>query len=109
MESIERIIKKFGRSVYVTSDSYTSEIYKALVQPLRYKNKMYVGGTNSEMGLIEENYYLYLGPADKDFEKMGNSLFLHTADSKRYSVTKSEKVYSGENACYIWAVIKERF
>ena len=78
------------------------------MQPLRYKNKMYVAGTNTEIGLAEENYYLYIGPGNKDLRKMGASVTLHTADGKSYEVQKSEKIYNGENVFYIWAVIKEK-
>ena len=108
MYMLEKLFKKFGRSVYITSDNYTSEIYSALVQPLRYKNKMYVAGTNTEIGLAEENYYLYIGPAEKDLKKYGLSAMLHTADGKSYEVHKSEKIYNGENVWYIWAVVKEK-
>ncbi len=108
MDALEKIFEKFGRSVYITSENYTSEIFRALVQPLRYKNKMYVAGTNTEIGLAEENYYLYIGPAEKDLRKIGGLLMLHTADGKNYEVHKSEKIYNGENAWYVWAVIKEK-
>lgn len=107
-DSLEILFKKFGRSVYITSEKLNSEIYNALVQPLRYKNKMYVAGTNTEIGLAEENYYLYIGPGNKDLRKMGASVMLHTADGKSYEVQKSEKIYNGESVFYIWAVIKEK-
>ncbi len=107
-DSLESLLKRYGRSVYITSEKLNSEIFNALVQPLRYKNKMYVAGTNTEIGLAEENYYLYIGPADKDLRKMGSSVTLYTADGKSYEVQKSEKIYNGENVWYIWAVIKEK-
>ena len=69
---------------------------------------MYVAGTNTEIGLAEENYYLYIGPGNKDLRKMGASVTLHTADGKSYEVQKSEKIYNGESVWYIWAVIKEK-
>lgn len=107
-DSLESLLKRYGRSVYITSEKLNSEIYNALVQPLRYKNKMYVAGTNTEIGLAEENYYLYIGPGNKDLRKMGASVMLHTADGKSYEVQKSEKIYNGESVFYIWAVIKEK-
>ncbi len=107
-DSLESLLKRYGRSVYITSEKLNSEIFNALVQPLRYKNKMYVAGTNTEIGLAEENYYLYIGPANKDLRKMGASVMLHTADGKSYEVQKSEKIYNGESVFYIWAVIKEK-
>lgn len=107
-DSLESLLKRYGRSVYITSEKLNSEIFNALVQPLRYKNKMYVAGTNTEIGLAEENYYLYIGPGNKDLRKMGASVMLHTADGKSYEVQKSEKIYNGESVFYIWAVIKEK-
>lgn len=107
-DNLESLLKRYGRSVYITSEKLNSEIFNALVQPLRYKNKMYVAGTNTEIGLAEENYYLYIGPGNKDLRKMGVSVMLHTADGKSYEVQKSEKIYNGESVFYIWAVIKEK-
>ena len=68
-DNLESLFKRYGRSVYITSEKLNSEIFNALVQPLRYKNKMYVAGTNTEIGLAEENYYLYIGPGNKDFSR----------------------------------------
>ena len=107
-DNLESLLKRYGRSVYITSEKLNSEIFNALVQPLRYKNKMYVAATNTEIGLAEENYYLYIGPGNKDLRKMGASVMLHTADGKSYEVQKSEKIYNGESVFYIWAVIKEK-
>ena len=107
-DNLESLLKRYGGTVYITSEKLNSEIFNALVQPLRYKNKMYVAGTNTEIGLAEENYYLYIGPGNKDLRKMGASVMLHTADGKSYEVQKSEKIYNGESVFYIWAVIKEK-
>ena len=101
--------EKWGRTLVIeNTDSTQTAPFKGFIQPLRYKNKMYVAGTNTEIGLAEENYYLYIGPGNKDLRKMGASVTLHTADGKSYEVQKSEKIYNGENVWYIWAVIKEK-
>lgn len=106
--TVEDGIKKYGLSVYITESLWTSEVYKAFIQPLRYKNKMYMSGDFTEIGHYREGYYLYLGPAKHDLSALKDNAELHTADGKSYFIHRAEKVYLDEKALYVWAVIKEK-
>lgn len=106
-KTIEAYIKRLGRSVYITDEDWSSDIYTAFIQPLRYKNKMYLSGTFNELGHYGEGYYLYIGPANESFEFLSTHALLHTADGS-YKIERFEKIYLKEKPVYIWAVIKKR-
>ncbi len=106
---IKKYIDEFGSSVQYTQDGkiFTSR-YKAFIQPLRYKNKMYLDGKHSEIGYIDTSYYLYLGPANVDV--CNNSLPSRLKfEDNLYSFTHAEAIRLGQNKLYIWAIIRRSF
>lgn len=108
VNTIDTCINKYGRSVYITDEGWNSKIYNAFVQPLRYKNKMYLSGSFNELGHYGEGYYLYIGPAKENFDNLSKRALLHTADGKSYKIERYEKIFLKEKPLYIWAVIKRR-
>lgn len=108
MTDIIKQLNKFGRSVYLKDGDWSSKVYKAFVQPLRYKNKMYMSGSYTQLGHFEEGYYLYIGPSEHNLENLSPNARIVTSDLSTYEIQRSEKVYLKDNAIYIWAIIKEK-
>ena len=105
-ESIKHIMQKFGRQVQLClPDGWQSEAFGAFLQPLRYKNKMYLGGVNTRIGFNREGYYLYLGPPDHDITLLGREAWI-ACGNERYTVDRAEKVYFGETPSHVWAIIR---
>lgn len=103
----ERQIKKYGITVRGSDSSgWWSEPYKAIIQPLRYKNKMYLESTRTEIGVNEGDYYLYIGPASHDLTALTSECYLHFEEKKCY-IEKCEKVYLRDSTIYIWAILKK--
>ena len=44
MKTIQRLIKTFGNTIEVLLDGQLQETGRAFIQPLRYKNKIYLDG-----------------------------------------------------------------
>lgn len=109
----EKIIKKyideFGSVVSYAQDGTNFTVpYKAFVQPLRYKNKMYLDGKHSEIGYIDTSYYLYLGPADVDV--CNNDIYSKLKlEDNLYNITHAEIIRLGQEKLYIWAIIRCSF
>lgn len=105
--NIERIMNRYGRTICVV-DSCGNKIEekKCFVQPLRYKNKMYIEGTPTEIGMNDAGYYLFLGPADMQLDKLGRCGYLSDG-TKKYHIDRWEKIWFKEMAFYLWAVLKE--
>ena len=96
VNTIDTCINKYGRSIYITDDGWNSKIYNAFVQPLRYKNKMYLSGSFNELGHYGEGYYLYIGPAKENFDNLSKRALLHTADGMSYKIERYEKIFLKE-------------
>ena len=78
----------------------------AFISPLRYKNKMYLYGVNTEIGYNAEGYYLYIGPPEPDItENSGGGMI--ACGGETYRIDRAEKVYKGKDIFYIWAVIRK--
>lgn len=78
---------------------------RAFISPLRYKNKMYLYGVNTDIGYNPEGYYLYIGPPKADLESIADPVIECGPD--RYKTDRTEKVYYAEKVIYIWAVIRK--
>ena len=77
----------------------------AFISPLRYKNKMYLYGVNTEIGYNSQGHYLYIGPPDPDLTECYEGEFI-TCMGEKFRIDRAEKVYKGEDVFYIWAIIR---
>lgn len=62
------------------------------------------GRTVSITGAADDGYYLYIGPSDRELR--GGTGYLVCA-GESYTVDKAETVYAGDEAVYIWAVLRK--
>ena len=105
-KDIRRMMERFGRQVRLClPDGWQSENFGAFLQPLRYKNKMYLGGVNTRIGFNREGYYLYLGPPEHDLTQLGHDLWIQCGDEK-YTVDRAEMVHFGQEASHVWGIIR---
>ena len=109
-EKLQALIERYGRSVSLSmEDGWHSPQFRALIQPLRYKNKMYLEGVHTPIGIHDPGYYLYIGPAAHDVTKLGSmweEVWLNASGGERYQIDRAERVYLGEEALYIWAILR---
>ncbi|MCR5151454.1 MAG: hypothetical protein K6B52_09565 [Clostridiales bacterium] len=104
--NFEDFFKKAGRPVTISGDGSERTVF-ALVTPLRYKNKMYLSGTDTDIGFSGGGYYLYLAPPQGDLTLETGEITV-TCGEKSYSVDRAERVYAGSSVYYCWAVLRER-
>ncbi len=96
----------YGRTVALRDvNGRTLDSFKALIQPLRYKNKMYLDGIYTEIGFNSQGHYLYLGPPEPDLCALSAGDHLY-ADGVPYQIDRAEKVYHNDKVFYIWAIIR---
>lgn len=97
--------KEYGKDMKIVfSDNSETPSFKAFIQPLRYKNKMYLYGVNTEIGYNSQGYYLYIGPPEYDLTKDLDSI-IHSNNVK-YMIDRSEKVEFKGEIIYVWAIIR---
>ncbi len=99
-------MRTYGRpALFITKKGSSVEKTSAFISPLRYKNKMYLYGVNTEIGYNSQGHYLYIGPPVPDLTKAENGDYIQCM-GERYRVDRAEKVYIGEKVFYIWAIIR---
>ena len=91
---IEKLLNTYGRTVELNEGDFSKE-YKAFIQPLRYKNKMYLDGIYTQIGFNSQGHYLYIGPPDPDLTLAEDNAFLF-ADGIKYQSYRAERVYNGD-------------
>lgn len=105
----EKLFEKYGRRVKLTinRDGVHNEYsYKAFVQPLRYKNKLYLRGKFTEIGKNKQDYYLYIGPPKYDISSVDAIADHLSFDGTEYLVYRTEKHNASGEDVYIWAIIR---
>jgi len=104
---LDRLIRQFGQRVIVRMGG-EEVLTPAFVQPLRYKNKMFLGGTVAETGYSDGAGYLYIGPPEPELSGMKavEGDHLEDEDGRRYYVVQAEKVYRGREVFYVWAILR---
>lgn len=109
MNSVEKIaksLKRHGRDVTVDMVSYKKKC-RAVVAPLRYKNKMYLEANVTMLGMRDTSRTLYIGPPDIDFTENWTSVTVDDGTFK-YSVARADMIYCGNKPAFIWAVLFDR-
>lgn len=101
-ETVAKYCRKYGRRIERTDGGGA---WYALVEPLRYKNKMYMSGEPTPAGRSENSWFRYIGPSD-ELPERSETVFLRCG-TKLYSVEKAEPVYFGGQPAYVWAVLRD--
>ena len=103
---LENLMKRRGRAMCLRlPDGQASGTFYGFIQPLRYKNKMYLAGVNTRIGYNSEGHYLYIGPPEYDLTVAGADTLL-SAGGVDYRIDRTEKVYRGAEVFYIWAIVR---
>ncbi len=109
VESINGILSRYGSefSLSANGEDFCGG-FRAFVQPLRYKNKMYLDGTHSRMGHVDQSFYLYVGPAWVDITKMDHRARLKMGEQV-FFVSHSELVQVANTPLYVWAILRREW
>ncbi len=106
--NINKILNSYGNTVYISgNDGWNSPLFKAFIQPLRYKNKMYQQGSYTPIGVNKNNIYLYIGPDSHDLTQLNNTYRICDKNNKKYIIDRAEKIVVNNSTVYIWAVIRQ--
>lgn len=105
MLNLKYLFDRYGQDFTLHNGSTTHE-YRAFIQPLRYKNKMYLRGIHTDLGLDMESNYLYIGPADYSISNIDMTVNRLSSGETFYRIDKTETVMIGDTKAYIWAIIR---
>ena len=109
MQIINKLFKTFGCPVMVysqTSPPYASQSF-GFMQPLRYKNKMYVDTQMTDLGLDDDGRYVYIGLPEPLLTARADNCRSLEMGQQKFSVIRAENVFHMGKAIYVWAIIKK--
>ena len=101
MPSVIKSIQKYGEDITVINDNDTV-LTRAFIEPLRYRNVIYVGGKYRNLDMKYSEKYLYVGIPD--IPLVENKTIIERKDEK-YLVKRVEKYYVKEQVAYTWAIL----
>lgn len=105
--NIRALMDCYGRPLFLCcSNGKRIQTISCILNPLRYKNKMYLEGVPTDIGVDDSGYYLLLAPAEIMIDKLGDEGYICDGEAK-FHIDRWEKIYFGRNVLYIWAVLKE--
>ena len=99
---VSETIKRYGCNVSIENKGFCVKT-KAFVEPLRYKNRVYVGGEYHHLGFRKTEKYLYVGCPENKLE--ANSCVIEMQNNK-YIVKRCETYYVKDNPIYVWAILE---
>lgn len=101
------IFSKMGLTLSIKKGTKTVSEFKALLQPLRYKNKIYLRGVATELGYDRLRKYLLLSPADVDLSGVDGTETALYIGNEHLSIDHTEVVYFGSKPCYNWSIVSK--
>jgi hypothetical protein len=99
--SVAAMINRNGNSVIIhNGDSQIAT--RAFVEPLRYKNRIYIGGRKHVLGMYNSEKYLFIGkPADSVFEDKS----IVECGGDKFIVKRKEIYRVSNEPVYTWAIM----
>lgn len=101
IKSVGETIRRYGSEVTIRQDG-EAVCARAFVEPLRYRNQIYIGGQYHALGQRRRQKYLYIGSAAHPLRENACVIEAH---GSRYVVRRSETYYVKEYPVYEWAIL----
>ncbi len=105
-EKVLAMLKAIGEPVTVSING-ENRVIDSLIQPMRYKNKLYLEQERNQLGFKDSECFLYLGPPEADFVGVERHTTIKTAD-RSYNVSRADRIVIEGKTQYIWAVLTLR-
>ena len=102
------LLKKRGVSlrIYYEPTKEETEFY-AFIQPLRYKNKLYLSHEPTELGFDTLQKYLMVTSPDVPLETVDGFMYRIYMGDTYLKVDHCEKVYFGKKPYYYWSIVSK--
>lgn len=100
------LLEAIGERATVTVGEKEYSI-NAIIQPMRYKNKLYIEQERTELGFRDTECFLYLGPAEPDLAGLESDTVINSRD-RVYNVSRADRISLKGITQYIWAVLTPR-
>ena len=103
----DRWFNKYSVQVEYRDENGEALVFPAIIQPLRYKNKMYLSGVRMKLGFEGRKKFLMLFPASANLTNATSDSSMLLYDGYRYVFDRVENVYLADKVVYNWAIIQK--
>lgn len=97
---LKSMIRRFGNTLHALPDG---KPWRAVILPLRYRNKLYVEEISVPAGMIDRAAYLYIGLPENDLTVFPRGTIFECC-GELLTLTHTEKTHIKDGNCYVWAV-----
>ncbi|MBQ7385768.1 MAG: hypothetical protein IJW04_04580 [Ruminococcus sp.] len=101
-KSITEELRRFGEDITVTTENGI-RVVKGILEPLLYKNKLYLGGKQLPHGYFDSGNYLLICPPEAKLPVLGTAFV--EAKGRKFILKRSEIVTARSEDFYVWAVL----
>jgi len=101
LSCVDSEILRYGSQVTIISGGEQVQT-RAFVEPLRYRNKIYIGGEYRPLGVAIREKYLYIGRPAYPLRENHSVVEAH---GERYLVKRSETFFVRDMPVYEWAIM----
>lgn len=101
-----KLFDKYGLKMsYISATDRESYDFFAFLQPLRYKNKLYLSGVPTELGYDGLNKYLLICDPSIDLKSIDGINHRLGFNGSYFGVDHHEIVYKMCRPLYMWAIV----
>lgn len=101
---IRRQLERVGNGVYLHDGEWTSMPFYAVTNYLWRKKSSAFEPQPSEIGLVDPEYYLYIGPSNHDITALSEKAYLETTDGC-FSFMRRDCVRKGDEVIYYTGIL----
>ncbi len=101
ISAISSSIARLGGEVAITAED-SRQCARAIVEPLRRRSQIYIGGEMRSLGQMSRDRYLFIGTPD--IALMPNRSVIESVGGK-YIVKRCETYFVRDKAVYVWAIL----
>ncbi|MCQ4021529.1 MULTISPECIES: hypothetical protein [unclassified Ruminococcus] len=99
------LIHRFGCKICVINGEQRSEC-SVFIEPLRYKNKIYLDGTSLSQGLLDGSHSLMIAPPELVLDLPLENYVVECATmNRRFTIKKCDTYYLKDTPLYLWAIL----
>ena len=103
-DRLSKFFERYGREMKIEGKE-TEIFFKAFLEPLRYKNKMYLSSVSTELGYDVLTKFLLLCPVGVPLESVDGLDVLLKAGNDDFSIDHCETVFFKNEPQYYWSIV----
>lgn len=106
LRSFKKILDIYGSptEIQILNKKYN---VKAFIQPVRYKNKMYIDYDRTMIGTSNNSRFVYIGPAMPNITIVPFDIIIRSGGYE-YSLKRADKIGFYDDTAYIWGILSLR-